>query len=80
MGLDLEPPFRFVEVRHGVDFIPVIQSVIGVEDDRFEGRRAVGNPIRCLEPFDETTAFGTLVPLRGQRFPPVPEIRRTDVP
>jgi hypothetical protein len=36
----VEHLFRFVEVRHGVDFIPVSR----VEEDRFEGKRAVGNP------------------------------------
>ena len=48
----VEHLLRFVEVRHGVEFIPVIRF----EEDRFQGKRAIGNPIRCLERFDRTAA------------------------
>jgi hypothetical protein len=51
-GLPVEQHFRFVGVRHRVDFL----SVMRVEEDRFEGKRAVGNPVRCLERFDWTAA------------------------
>ncbi len=49
-ALPVEHLFRFVEVRHGVDFIPVIR----VEEDRFQGKPGVGNPIRYLEQLDRT--------------------------
>ena len=49
-GLPLQNLFRLVEVRHGIVFIPVI----GVEEDRFEGKRSDDKPIRCLERFERT--------------------------
>ena len=54
-------------------FHAIIRPLIRVVDDRFEGRRAVGDPIRYLERDDETAASGTLVPASGQRFPPSPK-------
>ena len=73
----IEHLFRFVEIRDGVDFMPAIRPLFRVVDNRFEGRRAVGDSIRCLERYDETAASGTLVPASGQRSP-VPEIQLTD--
>ena len=52
-GLPVEHLFRFVEVRHRVNFLLVMR----VEEDRFEGKRAVGNPGRCFERLDRTAAF-----------------------
>jgi hypothetical protein len=50
--LPVEHNFRFVEVGHGAYFIPVIWA----EEDRFQGKRAVGNLIRRLERFDRIAA------------------------
>ena len=54
----LEQLHRLVEIRHGVDFIPVIR----VEEDRLEVKRAVDKPIRCLGRFDKTAASRILSP------------------
>ncbi len=50
--LPVEHNFRFVEVGHDVYFIPVFW----VEEDRFQGKRAVGSLIRRLERFDRIAA------------------------
>lgn len=50
--LSVEHLFRSVEVRHNVDFIPVIR----VKEDRFAGKRVLGKSIRCLERFNRTAA------------------------
>ncbi len=75
-GLPVEQHFRLVQKRHGIDFIPIIR----VEEDRFEGKRADGKPIRCLELFDRTPRLVWFTPVSAQCSPPVSELQEIGVP
>ena len=49
-ALPVKQQVRLVQIRHGIDLIPVIP----VEEHRPEGKRADIKPMRCLERFDQT--------------------------
>ena len=49
-ALPVKQHFRLVQIRHGINLIPVIP----VEEHRLAGKRADIKPIKCLERFDQT--------------------------
>ncbi len=62
-GLPVEQHFRLVQIRQGIDFIPIIR----VEEDRFEEKRAGSTGQPRLEWFP---------PASAQCSPPVSELQK----